>query len=236
MGRPPAIGHVQLSAGTPRVVAAGGEAELDALTRAAGADVVELRADLFEDPRPENVTAALVRLRAAGRPVILTVRAAAEGGRPLDEARRHALYTAGLPHVDAIDLESASAALVADVVPRARTAGRTVILSAHAFDAMPPEDALRGTIERAAGLGAALTKIAALACDVEELRRLLAVTLATCDRHVVMLAMGPMGPLSRLVLPAAGSLLTYGHVGRPTAPGQLGVAELAAELRRLYPS
>src|SRR5437867_11902153 len=152
MGRPPAIGHVQLSAGTPRVVAAGGEAELDALTRAAGADVVELRADLFEDPRPENVTAALVRLRAAGRPVILTARAAAEGGRPLDEARRHALYTAGLPHVDAIDLESASAALVADVVPRARTAGRTVILSAHAFDAMPPEDALRGTIERAAGL------------------------------------------------------------------------------------
>ena len=90
MGRPPAIGAVQLSMGTPRVVAAGGEAELDALTTAAGADVVELRADLFEDPRPETVTAALVRLRAAGRPIILTVRAAAEGGRPLDEARRHA--------------------------------------------------------------------------------------------------------------------------------------------------
>ena len=236
MGRPPAIGAVQLSMGTPRVVAAGGEAELDALTTAAGADVVELRADLFEDPRPETVTAALVRLRAAGRPIILTVRAAAEGGRPLDEARRHALYTAGLPHVDAVDLEIASGALVAEVVPRARATGRTVILSAHAFDAMPPEDALRAAIERAAGLGADLTKIAALACDVEELRRLLAVTLAARDRHVVTLAMGPMGPLSRLVLPAAGSLLTYGHVGRPTAPGQLGVAELAAELRRLYPS
>src|SRR5436189_75771 len=88
----------------------------------------------------------------------------------------------------------------------------------------------------AAGLGADLTKIAALAGDAEELRRLLAVTLAARDHHVVTLAMGPMGPLSRLVLPAAGSLLTYGHVGRPTAPGQLGVAELAAELRRLYPS
>jgi len=111
-----------------------------------------------------------------------------------------------------------------------------VILSAHAFDAMPPEDALRAAIERAAELGADLTKIAALAGDAEELRRLLAVTLAARDRHVVTLAMGPMGPLSRLVLPAAGSLLTYGHVGRPTAPGQLGVAELAAELRRLYPS
>ena len=236
MGRPPAIGAVQLSTGTPRVVAAGGEAELDALTTAAGADVVELRADLFEDPRPETVTAALVRLRAAGRPIILTVRAAAEGGRPLDEARRHALYTAGLLHVDAVDLEIASGALVAEVAPRARATGRTVILSAHAFDAMPPEDALRVAIERAAELGADLTKIAALAGDAEELRRLLAVTLAARDRHVVTLAMGPMGPLSRLVLPAAGSLLTYGHVGRPTAPGQLGVAELAAELRRLYPS
>ena len=236
MGRPPAIGAVQLSMGTPRVVAAGGEAELDALTTAAGADVVELRADLFEDPRPETVTAALVRLRAAGRPIILTVRAAAEGGRPLDEARRHALYTAGLLHVDAVDLEIASGALVAEVAPRARATGRTVILSAHAFDAMPPEDALLTFVERAAGLGADVTKIAALACDVEELRRLLAVTLAARERAIVTLAMGPMGPLSRLVLPAAGSLLTYGHVGRPTAPGQLGVAELAAELRRLYPS
>jgi 3-dehydroquinate dehydratase-1 len=236
MGRPLAIGSVQLSAGMPRVVAAGGEAELDALARAAGADVVELRADLFEDPRPETIMAALVRLRSAGRPVILTVRAAAEGGRPLDEPRRHALYTTGLPHVDAIDVEIASDALIADLLPRARAIRCTVILSAHAFDAMPPEDALRATIERANGLGADLTKIAALASDTEELQRLLAVTLAARDRHVVTLAMGPMGPLSRLVLPAAGSLLTYGHVGHPTAPGQLGVAELAAELRRLYPS
>ena len=50
---------------------------------------------------------------------------------------------------------------------------------------------------------------------------------------VVTLAMGPMGPLSRLVLPAAGSLLTYGHVGAPTAAGQLPVRELAALLARL---
>src|SRR3989442_1234936 len=55
-------------------------------------------------------------------------------------------------------------------------------------------------------------------------------------RGIVTLATGPAGPLSRLVLPAAGSLLAYGHVGHPTAPsGQLPVAELAALLRRLLP-
>jgi 3-dehydroquinate dehydratase len=81
-----------------------------------------------------------------------------------------------------------------------------------------------------------VTKLAAHARDLADLRTLIGVTLATADRGIVTLALGPAGPLSRVVLPAAGSLLTYGHVGRPTAPsGQLPVAELAPLLRRLLP-
>src|SRR5262249_44879055 len=89
----------------PSIVAASGEPEGGALTAADGADVVELRADLFADPDPDALAAILVRLRAAGRPLILTVRAAAEGGRPLADDRRAALYAAGLPLVDAVDVE-----------------------------------------------------------------------------------------------------------------------------------
>src|SRR2546428_12039617 len=117
-----AIGSVRLSDRAPRIVAAGGEAELEALVAADGADLVELRADLCDDPRPDRLPALLARLRAGGRPVILTARAAAEGGRPMDEARRRALYAAGLPHADAIDLEIASTALAGDLVPQARAA------------------------------------------------------------------------------------------------------------------
>src|SRR5438445_659455 len=119
MARRLAIGSVQLSDRAPRIVAAGGEADLEALVGAAGADLIELRADLCEDPRPETLPALLARLGAGGRPVILTARAAAEGGRPLEEARRRALYAAGLPHADAIDVEIASTALAADLVPQA---------------------------------------------------------------------------------------------------------------------
>src|SRR5438093_1036861 len=90
MARRLAIGSVPLSDRVPRIVAAGGEAELEALVGADGADLVELRADLCDDPRPETLPALLGRLRAGGRPVILTARAAAEGGRPMDEARRRA--------------------------------------------------------------------------------------------------------------------------------------------------
>ena len=236
MARELAIGSVRLSTRFPRIVAAGGASELDALVAASDADLVELRADLFDDARPTTIVAALERLRAAGRPVILTVRAAAEGGRALPDALRREIYTAGLAYADAIDVEIASASLVTELLPRARAARRMVILSAHAFDAMPSDEVLQAAIARAGELGADVTKIAAVATDVPELRRLLALTLVARERHVVTLAMGPMGPLSRLVLPAAGSLLTYGHVGRPTAPGQLGIAELAAELHRLYPS
>jgi 3-dehydroquinate dehydratase-1 len=236
MARRLAIGSVQLSDRAPRLVAAGGEAELAALAAASGADLVELRADLSDDPRPETLPALLARLRAGGRPVILTARAAAEGGRPMDEVRRRALYLAGLPHADAIDVEIASAALAAELVPPARAAHKTIILSAHALHSTPPAAALLGLVDRAGALGADVTKLVTHASDLGDLRVLLEVTLVARARGIVTLATGPAGPLSRLVLPAAGSLLTYAHVGRPTAPsGQLPLAELASLLHRLLP-
>jgi 3-dehydroquinate dehydratase-1 len=234
MDREVAIGGVALGP-RPRIVAAGGEDEIEALGRAEGADLVEVRADLFADPEPGAMVAILRRLRAVGRPIIFTVRAEAEGGRPLDEKRRAALYEAALAYVDAIDAEIVSSALIVDLVPAARAAGRTVILSAHALEATPPSDSLISLVDRGFGLGADVVKLATHASTVDDLQTLLTVTLASRRRGVVTLAMGPFGPLSRLVLPAAGSLLTYGHVGKPTAPGQLAVAELADLLGRFYP-
>src|SRR5262245_12059652 len=236
MARPLRIGDVPFGT-RPLVVAAGGEHEIEALAAATVVDVVELRADLFANPAPEAIATILARLRAAGRPVILTVRSTAEGGRAVDDARRRAIYQAGLPQVHAIDVEIASAALVADLVPRARAAGCLVILSAHVLDHTPARAALLALVDRAEGLGADVTKLATHARDRDDLRTLLDVTLAARARGVVTLAMGAAaGPLSRLVLPAAGSLLTYGHVGRETAPGQLGVDELATLVRRFFPT
>ena len=235
MGRRVTIGGLVLGT-RPFIVAAGGEAEVEALASAGDADLLELRADLFADPQPAGVAAALDRLRASGRPVILTVRAAAEGGRALADQHRQALYAAGLAHADAIDVEIASTALVAELVPRARGAGRTVILSPHAVDGTPAADALLALVDRGESLGADVVKLVTLARDLEDVRTLLGVTLACRARNVVAFAMGPIGMLSRVFFPAAGSLLTYGHCGQPTAPGQLPVAELAALLRRFYPA
>jgi 3-dehydroquinate dehydratase I len=234
MRRDLAIGTVRLG-GTPAVVAAGGELDVDALVAASAADILELRADLFDDPAPARVLDALARLRQTGRPTIFTARAASEGGRAMRDAQRMELYRTALPHVDALDVEVASGSLVAELVPAARAAGRTVILSAHDFTATPSRDTLLALVEAARALGADLPKLATHTATPDDLRTLIDVTLAARADGVVTLGMGPFGPLSRIVLPAAGALLTYGAAGRGTAPGQMPVAELATLIRRLFP-
>jgi len=225
------IGGVTLGA-RPRLVAAGGDAEVDALMGAHGADIVELRGDLFDDPSVARVTAALERLVAAGRPVLFTARAASEGGRPMPEDQRGALYDAALPLAHALDVEIASQGLAARLAPLARARGCRLVLSAHDCTRTPPVDALDALVERGLALGSDLVKLATTTQSLADVQALLAVTLARRTAGLVTLGMGAYGPLTRLVLPAAGSLLTYGSVGRPTAPGQLSVAEI----RRLFDS
>jgi 3-dehydroquinate dehydratase-1 len=233
MGRAMAIGTVRLG-GRPAVVAAGGEPDVDALV-AARADLLELRADLFDEPTPARILPALERLRATGRPVVFTARAASEGGRAMPEAPRAELYRAALPLVAAVDVEIASTELATELVRTARERGVTVMLSAHDFTATPSRDALLGLVARARRLGGGLPKLATQVATLDDLRTLLDVTLSARADGIVTLGMGTFGPLSRVVLPAAGSLLTYGGAGRGTAPGQTPVAELTALIERLFP-
>ena len=235
MSRRLQIGEVVLGE-RPRLVAAGGDAEVEALLAADGADLVELRADLFDDSHPAAVTAALARLRTGTRPVILTVRHAREGGRAMPDDRRRALYDAGRPHTHAIDVEIASAEAFAPVVQQARDDGRLVILSAHFHDGTPDLGTLLGLVARADALGAHLTKLVTTATSPADVRLLLEATLAAAPRPVATFAMGPLGVGSRVLFGLAGSLLTYGSVGRPTAPGQLAIGELRAWVDRFHPA
>lgn len=227
------IGGVSLG-GRPAIVAAGGEREVDALAAAAGAHLVELRADLFDAPTPERVVDAIARLRAGGRPIIVTARHADEGGTPMREDVRVAILAAALPLVDAIDLEIASRDALDALRSALATSSCTLVLSTHDFRGTPAAGALRATIARGRALGAHLVKVATRTETVEDLQTLLEVTLAERTAGIVTLGMGAYGPLSRVTLPAAGSCMTYASVGRATAPGQLPLAELAPIVDRLY--
>jgi len=200
-------------------------------------DLIELRIDCFADLGEAKVAETIRRARMADSPpLIATVRAAEEGGKvALDDDRRAALYELATPLVDAVDIELRSP-LVPYVLELARKHGKTSIASFHDFHAMPPFYDIENLVDQADDLGVDILKVAAAASSVADLRHLLEFTLRHRDRGIVTIALGEIGAVSRVVFPLAGSLFTFAHHRTPSAPGQLPLAEMKAELKRYFPS
>ncbi len=78
----------------------------------------------------------------------------------------------------------------------------------------------------------AIAKLAVMPKDMTDVLRLLEVTLVS-KRPVCTISMGSLGMHSRIVAPVYGSLLTYGYVRRPVAPGQIRVDRLLEGLKIL---
>jgi 3-dehydroquinate dehydratase I len=192
-------------------------------------DALEVRLDLVGPcggDWPELCAAAGRR----GRPVLLTVRSAREGGAWRGtETERLALYAEGLRRVSAVDAEIGSD-LLPDLVAMARRARATVVGSYHDFEKTPPLETLREVEARGRRLGADVVKIAAKVRAPADLATLFALP-ALADGPLCVLGMGDLGAIARVALPCAGSCLAYGSLGAPTAPGQLSCRRLASELR-----
>ncbi|MEM9747766.1 MAG: type I 3-dehydroquinate dehydratase [Actinomycetota bacterium] len=211
------------------------DAEVAALA-AAGADSVELRIDRFAD---DSATSVIDRARRAGDLAVLaTVRIPDEGGEwGRSEVDRSDLFRSILGHVDAIDVELAALAVdgpMRQVVREAKAAGVAVVVSAHDFAGTPGVDELTRLHADAIEAGADIVKLATTAHDRDALRRLATVLVAT-DHPSAFVAMGDLGPTSRVFFPALGSVLTYAHGGRHQLPGQLDVASTAELLDRFAP-
>ncbi len=205
-------------------------AEVQAL-RARGLDVAELRVDAFASRSAASVLAELAKYD--GIPTLATIRSRAEGGAWAGrEAEREKLFLALLPHVGAIDVELAAPALLAELGPAAREAGCLLIASHHDFERTPEPSALADLIARAHGAGADVVKIAAAVRAPEDIRTLAAALLAPAEIGRIVIGMGEAGLATRVLFPALGSLVSYAHAGRSTAPGQLPLDELVDLLRR----
>jgi 3-dehydroquinate dehydratase-1 len=191
------------------------------------ADCVEFRMDLAESP-----LAALADYEG-DLPLLVTNRAAWEGGEAADEGRIEALVEA-LDHdaVAAVDVELAAVADGdgGDVVAAARDRDVATVVSVHDFEATPPADELERLLERAADVGD-VAKLAVTAERREDTLALLSATHAAtaAGERVATMAMGEAGRHTRAVAPVYGSRIGYAPVDpeRATAPGQYDLATLA---------
>ena len=197
-------------------------------------DILELRVDLLGPGLPDWLERAVEQERA-GRPVLLTIRHAREGGHWYgSETERRDLYARVLPHVSAIDFEIRSEGFPA-MVKQAQVDGKPVVASFHDFNRLPSDAELRAVIAEAGAAGADIIKIAAVLAGEDELTRMEQLLSSHRGAPLSLLGMGPLGPASRTRLVGCGSCLTYGFVDEANVPGQLSSAELVEHLKRTVP-
>lgn len=193
-----------------------------------GADILELRIDLIEED-PERI---IKELKELGLPIIVTNRMKKEGGSwEGDEPERIRKLISLIPHAFAVDIELC-AQMRDMVVSKAKHAGKKVIISTHDFQNTPDIEAMAGFIRKSFEAGADIAKLAVMPHSLDDVLNLLYVTLHSSG-PVCTIAMGEIGKHSRVVTPLYGSVLTYGYVDAPVAPGQLRIDELKYILRLL---
>ncbi len=193
-----------------------------------GADILELRIDLIrEDP-----IRILKDLKELGLPVIITNRMKKEGGAWTgSETRRIHELVSLIPHADAVDIELGASNRDL-VVKKAKNAGKKIIISMHDFQSTPDLKTLEDSIRESFDAGADIAKLAVMPHSLDDVLHLLEVTLHSSGA-VCTIAMGEIGKHSRAISPLYGSVMTYGYVDIPVAPGQLRVDELKYMLKLL---
>jgi 3-dehydroquinate dehydratase-1 len=199
------------------------------------ADLVEARLDLFQAPTLDGCRDACARLEAAGTPVLITIRTAAQGGRfGAGEAERLGRFREALVVASWADVED-DAPIAGEVAALAGARpGGQIVVSHHDFALTPPLDALLAIVDRCRIVPGAIAKLAT-AVRGEGDRGALRELIARRPDRTCVIGMEPDDKL-RVELPARGSLFAYGYLDQPTAPGQLSAADTHARLLAASPA
>lgn len=186
----------------------------------ASCDLAEIRLDLLiqQGIRPTRTDWA----HLGGIPLLFTARREDEGGaNQLNAASRMELLRLALPDAALIDVEVASISEMKDLLDELRKEAVPWVASYHDFTQLPPTEALKDALEKAAAAGAAVFKAAARVTCPADLARLAEFQNENHGIAVATMGMGPLAPSSRLLCAQSGSVLNYGYLGdAPTAPGQ----------------
>jgi len=197
-----------------------------------GADVLELRLDLLGIESLEDAISLTEQVSCIGLPRIATNRIPAEGGCWSGrEEHRLEILEGILPHVEAVDIEMCTSEKDR-IINRAKSEQTTVIISSHFFDNTPPVEKINEFFRRGKEAGADITKIATMPQSPLDVLKLMEAA-NNAGSPVCAIAMGKTGSYSRVVGGLYGSVLTYGCIGKPVAPGQLRVDKLKAAMEML---
>jgi 3-dehydroquinate dehydratase-1 len=188
-----------------------------------GADLIELRLDLFEGDLVEQARRCREQVTL---PIIATLRSAREGGRYFGNADEWIERLSSLvPLVDYIDIEQRFSANA----PALREGGTQIIASCHEARMLSLTELFQ--VERELRVFGDIPKIIVTPQSEDDLIDLISFTSAV-KKPVCTGVMGSRFRYARAILPFFGSEFVYCHTGTPTAEGQYSVEEFA-QLRKL---
>jgi len=217
------------------------------VAREAAPDLVEWRADYYQDAIPATLVRSLAQLRAVlgNVPMIYTLRSGAEGGaQNIPPETRQACIEAAAASgfVDLIDVELGhEIRLLEPLIRLAHDHAVRVILSFHDFNETPGNEALLDKIRMMDRRDADVGKIAVMPRCAGDVLRLMNVTLearkAIPRLALCTMSMGSLGVLSRVAGFLFGSDMAYAMAQDKSAPGQIPIGEaraIAQGLLRYY--
>ncbi|MCI5699483.1 MAG: type I 3-dehydroquinate dehydratase [Lachnospiraceae bacterium] len=249
--KPVIVGNLEIGTGIPKICAPiMGTSNVEILEqvrriRAAAPDLVEFRGDVYEnvldyDKLKEIIHAVFDIL--GDIPLLFTFRSAAEGGnRPIstDDYVNLNQMVSELEEVKMIDVEVyMDLPKMGALIGAIHKNGKMVIGSNHRFDRTPPRSEMIAVLKTLELNGADIVKLAVMPTTEGDVRNLIQTTNeATCDylnRPAVTMAMGDLGIASRIGGEIFGSCITFGCVGKTSAPGQIPVDTLRQQLEDLH--
>lgn len=211
------------------------------------ADVVEWRVDWYEDIFDSTKTEATMQaLREVlgEMPILFTFRTSKEGGEKAIETEAYVELNQNAAKTGLVDLVDVEAFTGDDavkaVVEIAHESGVKVIASNHDFHKTPAKEEIVSRLRKMQELGADIPKIAVMPQNKKDVLTLLAATEEMvseyADRPIITMSMSGTGVISRLCGEIFGSALTFGAVGKVSAPGQMGIEDLTTVLGLLHKS
>lgn len=219
-----------------------GEAEQ---AKAAGAELVEWRADFYEDLLQEEKTAETLKKLSdvlGEIPLLFTIRTKEEGGNgELSEEAyiRLNMAAAQSGYADLVDVEvfgdeEEKKALIAAV----HHTHAKVIGSSHDFEKTDDKETLLARFKAMDESGADILKMAVMPDEFEDVAAIMQATNEMVQRYtdkpVIAMAMGQIGSISRIAGENFGSAVTFAAVGAASAPGQFPIGELRAMMEALH--
>lgn len=209
------------------------------------ADMVEWRGDWFEDILDFDKTEELLtilRRMLNDMPVLFTFRTSKEGGEKSIDPDTYVrlnqkVIRTGLADIVDVEIFTGKES-VEKLIYDAHAHEVKVIVSNHDFLKTPSKEELVSRLCNMAETGADIAKIAVMPRNGEDVLTLLSATeKVKCMElpcPIITMSMSGIGTISRVSGEVFGSAVTFGALGKASAPGQMEVAKLRTVLSLLH--